>query len=332
LAPLRAGGWIEPWSGECVDLDVDGALGHPSRDPLLRGQLWRGCGGMERITHGLLELAERSAPVERHWGHRVRRLELRPGGGWRLFNGDGEDLAEVDWLVLSGSLLAHPRSTELLGWPEVPLRQVAATSRDGRLQTAVTAIGKIRWEGRLNLLTVIPADQAEPWRDLPFRLGACRPEAQERWGLSRLSIQPLVDGRCVVVVHSTDALASRHRLVFGSSSSVAQELDQRPSPEAETRLMLKLGESLIQALAPWIPPELGARSLEGADTKLMRWGAAFARNPGLDPALAICPDSRIGFCGDYLAGSGFGRVEGALRSAEVLGERLLAINAKTPAP
>jgi predicted NAD/FAD-dependent oxidoreductase len=77
---------------------------------------------------------------------------------------------------------------------------------------------------------------------------------------------------------------------------------------------------------------LGARSLEGADTKLMRWGAAFARNPGLDPALAICPDSRIGFCGDYLAGSGFGRVEGALRSSEVLGERLLAINAKTPAP
>jgi predicted NAD/FAD-dependent oxidoreductase len=58
--------------------------------------------------------------------------------------------------------------------------------------------------------------------------------------------------------------------------------------------------------------------------QLMRWGAAYPRGPGLPSALSLCPASRIGFCGDYLAGPGFGRVQGAWSSAESLAERLVA--------
>ena len=50
----------------------------------------------------------------------------------------------------------------------------------------------------------------------------------------------------------------------------------------------------------------------------MRWGAAFPLPPGLPAPLQLCPASRLGFCGDFVAGPGFGRVEGALRSAEAL--------------
>ena len=63
-------------------------------------------------------------------------------------------------------------------------------------------------------------------------------------------------------------------------------------------------------------------STAGADRQLMRWGAAFPHGPGLAPELSLCPASRVGFCGDAIAGLGFGRVEGALRSAETLADRL----------
>jgi len=33
-------------------------------------------------------------------------------------------------------------------------------------------------------------------------------------------------------------------------------------------------------------------------------------------------DLQLGFCGDFVAGVGFGRVEGAMRSAEALAGRL----------
>jgi predicted NAD/FAD-dependent oxidoreductase len=36
----------------------------------------------------------------------------------------------------------------------------------------------------------------------------------------------------------------------------------------------------------------------------------------------VCEASRVGFCGDVIDAEGFGRVEGALRSAELLAGRL----------
>ena len=260
LAPLRAGGWIEPWTGIAADLGVEGKLRRPSGDPLLAGELWHGCGGMDRVAHGLLELAEACGPVERHWGHRVRQLERGPGGGWALLNEDGEELAEVDWLVLSGSLLAHPRASALLGWPQVPLRQVAATAGDPQLQRAVAAIGAIGTEGRSNLLLVVPASRAQPWRELPFQLLACDREAQAVGGV----------------------------------------------------------------VSRWLGEAEATAGLAVAQRQLMRWGAAFPIPPGLPAELQLCPASRIGFCGDFVEGSGFGRVEGALRSAEALAVRLAA--------
>lgn len=325
LAPLRSGGWIEPWRGERADLDGEGQLRRPSRDPLLAGELWHGCGGMDRIAHGLLELAERHGPVERHWGQRVRRLEARPGGGWRLFDDDGKEQAEVEWLVLSGSLLAHPRATALLGWPEVPLREVAAGSDDPQLHAAVDGIATIGWQARSNLLLVIPLQLADPWRALPFQLLACDGAAQRRWGLRRLVVQPLADGRCSLVAHSSAAFAARHRPAYGSGSAIARELGGAPDPAAEAMVLAELGEAITSLLARWVPAELCAAALAAGQPRLMRWGAAFPEPPGLDPALSLCPASRIGFCGDYLAGSGFGRMEGALRSAEALAARLMAV-------
>jgi predicted NAD/FAD-dependent oxidoreductase len=81
-----------------------------------------------------------------------------------------------------------------------------------------------------------------------------------------------------------------------------------------------LSEALQDALADWLEPGLVGRG----QRQLMRWGAAFPREPGLPEDLLLCRHSRVGFCGDYVAGVGFGRVEGALRSGERLAAMLLA--------
>jgi predicted NAD/FAD-dependent oxidoreductase len=304
LASLRSGGWIEPWLGASAEIEADGSLRLPSRDPRLGGDLWHGCGGMDRIAHGLLELAEEISPVERHWGHRVRGLARSSGGGWRLFNDDSEVLAKVDWLVLSGSLLAHPRCRNLLGWESVPLLEAAECTGDARLIEAVRAIGGMDWQARWNLMTVIEADRAGPWHALPFRLLSCA-----HGPLERMSVQPLEDGRCVVVLHS-----------FGPPTAAQLPREKK---EDESRIEA-LVQCLAQMLAPWISLEDCREALQRNCTKMMRWGAAFAEPPGLDPALSLCPDSRIGFCGDYIDGPGFGRIEGALHSSEGLAEAMVA--------
>ncbi|SBO41873.1 hypothetical protein [Cyanobium sp. NIES-981] len=321
LEPLLAGGWIAPWSGLMALLEGESKLHIGRPDMLGQGSLYGGVGGMDGLCRGLLQLAARpSAPsVTSHYRTLVRFLDVADTGTWRLRDRSGSLVGEAEWLVLSSTLLAHPRSRLLFDWPAVPMAEAAAKLGDLQLDHALTTIAGIRAEARSNLLLIVPEEDASPWRALPFTLVNFDAAAQQCWGLRRISIQPLADGRCTVVAHSSDAFAADHLDVYGSRSAVARLLALPPEAGREEQVIEALSQAVLQCLAPWID----AGSLERAAPQLMRWGAAFPVAPGLPQALMLCPGSRVGFCGDFLAGPGFGRIEGALRSAELLANALL---------
>jgi predicted NAD/FAD-dependent oxidoreductase len=323
LAPLLANGHLVPWQGRVALLRGELQLQLDRRDAYTSGALYSGNGGMDRIAAGLLALAEAAGgpAISSHFATLVRQLGHTPARGWQLIDRHGELLGQADWLVLSGTLLAHPRAQLIFGWPDVPLRQVAARLGDLQLEHALATIAGIRSEARSNLLVLLDPAAAVPWRQLPFALLAFDAAAQQRWGLQRVSVQPLEDGRCAVVAHSSDAFAADHLDVYGARSAIARQLELPPDGGREATVIGALTEALDQAMAPF----LGAPSgLGQADRQLMRWGAAFPVAPGLPAELSLCRRSRVGFCGDYVAVPGFGRLEGALRSAERLADALVA--------
>jgi hypothetical protein len=256
-----------------------------------------------------------------HFGVLVRHLAVSAAGRWQLFDRDRQLLEEADWLVLGGTLLAHPRSRLLLAWDTVPLQAAARALADPDLFHALAALASLRFEARSNLLLVAEGEAAAAWRRCPFRLLRFDPAAEQRWRLSRLLIQPIEDGRVAVVAHSSAVFAAEHLSVYGSRSSIARQLGSQAPQEQERVVIDALTEALVGAMAPWLDASL----VRQGDRQLMRWGAAFPLEPGLPQALALCPQSRVGFCGDYLAGVGFGRVEGGLRSAERLATLMLAV-------
>ncbi len=304
VAPLREGGWIVPWREPAAALQADGTLGPAAADPLLGGSLYRGRQGMDGLCRGLLALAEAQGPPPSptgHYGTLVRHLAVRPDGGWRLADANGAQLGAADWLVLTGTLLAHPRGRERFGWSEVPLQQATEGLGDGDLASALAALARMEMEARTNLMLTIEPAAAARWLALPFRLLSFDHEAQRRWGLRRLAIQPRDDGRCGVVAHGM--------------------------PAADGPAMAALEGAVAGALEPWLGERPGGdEALAGVTRRqLMHWGAAFPVAPGLPPAAMVCPASRVAFCGDFIAGPGFGRIEGALRSAQALAGRLLAL-------
>ncbi|QVL53843.1 MAG: NAD(P)-binding protein [Cyanobium sp. M30B3] len=319
LQPLLASGSIEPWAEPVAMLEGECRLNIGRPDALGQGRLFQGCGGMDQLGLGLLRLAG-DAGLETHYGTLVRHLAVGPEGCWQLRATDGQLLGEAHWLVLSGTLLAHPRCQLILGWPDVPLAQAASALGDWQLDHVLTTLAGVRFEARTNLLLVFPREPARAWRALPFRLVNFDAAAQQRWGLRRLSIQPLADGRCAVVAHSSHAFAADHLDVYGSRSAMARLLQLPVEVSREDSVIRSLTEAVLQCLAPWIA---GIDPGEAAP-QLMRWGAAFPQPPGLPAALMLCEASRVGFCGDVIAGEGFGRVEGALRSAELLAAQLVA--------
>ena len=316
---LEQRGAIHPFSGSIQSLDAQRSLGPAIADGFSDGSLWQGEGGMDRLCAGLLDLAsEQGGSLNRRFGTLVRHLQperSQAGVTWTLQDASGTAVAEARWLVLSGTLLAHPRGQQVFGWTQIPLEHAAQQLADPQLSAAQAQLASIDALASCNLLVTLPQDSAQAWLALPWDLLQCTPSAQERWGLRRIGVQALANGRCVVVAESSPAFAAAHLDVYGSRSSAAQVLGAKPEPAAEAQVLDALSEALI---------DLTGLPLTGAQTQLMRWGAAFPTPPGLDPSHRLCPVSAIGFCGDHLAGDGFGRIEGALSSAEALAEVLVA--------
>ena len=364
LQPLLQAGRLRSWppdsdsgdgSGDGIpalrQLDADGRLSDEPGPLASGGQLVRGWPAMGDLAAGMLELAEQArepggpaagAPaVERLHGRRVETVERREGL-WRLGTADGTPLAQGHWLVLSGTLLAHPRCRELLGCGQVPLEAANRQLQDPALTRALSAIAGLRYDPRLALLLRLEVDQARAWRALPFRHLWLSAAARQRWGLERIVLQPLADGRCGVVAHARPAdLVGCGRLASdtiraGNRSSETPSHPSTPGAPADAgagiggnhcgdeaeRQITALSDALLEVLAPWLtaadlPP------LEGRQRML--WGGAFPQPPGLDPESMVLASCRLALCGDAIAGEGFGRIEGAWRSGEWLAQRLLPL-------
>jgi hypothetical protein len=89
---------------------------------------------MDQLCRGLLELA--GSDVELHSQCLVRDMAPTAHGGWELLDQQQQRLGAADWLVLSGTLLVHPRCRTQLDWPEPPLQPLARTLGDPQLERA----------------------------------------------------------------------------------------------------------------------------------------------------------------------------------------------------
>ena len=272
---------------------------------------------MENLCRGLLDQA--AGGVSAHFDTLIREVE-RTGDRWLLKNANGDLLAETEGLVLTGTLLAHPRSRLTFGWPSPPLQVLANRLQHPWLNHALAAIAALRFEARSALLLRLPPEEAAFWLSLPFRVLGFEASAQQRWGLWRVSWQPLPDGSCAVVAHSTATFAAEHLAVYGSGSAMARQLGLVPPPELEEQVIQSLASSLDDVMSQWLPHH----SSSLGERQLMRWGAAFPIAPGLPRDLAWNDELGLGFCGDFMEGAGFGRVEGAMRSAEQLASLLIS--------
>lgn len=318
LESLRQGGWIEPWPDDAGLAHLDGQ-GHLRRgageESLLQGRLWRGRGGQDRIAAGLLAMAGPATQLRP--GQLVQGLERSACGAWSLRDASGRELLRADRLVLSSTLLAHPRCRERLGLAIPPLLQAARGLNDPALDRALDQIAATGSSARCCLLLVVAPEAAAHWLRLPFRLLTIAAESQPAQGLERLTIQPLEDGRCAVVAQGNAQLAG------GAPTEEAAQLS------ALSSALISLLDAVATSLGDLEPLAAQACSPaqllpEDATRRLMRWGAAFPSGDGLAAEDSWCPLSGVGFCGDYLSGPGFGRIEGAWRSGEDLARRLLA--------
>ena len=101
---------------------------------------------------------------------------------------------------------------------------------------------------------------------------------------------------------------------------------QAITPESQGRLLAQEQQRLVELLPELLQalPVVSAALNQATQLGVMRWGASRPLNNPLPQELQWCPTSAVGFCGDWIAGTGFGRAEGAISSGVNLAEQLHA--------
>ncbi|WP_186493482.1 NAD(P)-binding protein [Synechococcus sp. A15-62] len=302
LAPLRSAGVLQRDERAVLSLNAQADLSPAnSPDAFPEGGWWHGVPSMASICEALLDAAG-SAQLSCKFETRVRWLERRRDH-WLLENENRTWSLRSKRLVLSGTLLAHPRSLKMLAWNDVPLRTAVAEGMDDDLDKALSLLQHSQAEVRWNLMVdlgvlALNSEQlpAQIWLD---------DNAKTRWKVERLVLQPQSDGRWGLVVHGLD-----------SGEAITPE-SQRRLMALEQRRLVELLPELMQAL-----PVVSAAINQATPLGVMRWGASRPLNNPLPQELQWCPTSAVGFCGDWIEGPGFGRAEGAISSGVNLAERL----------
>ncbi len=244
-------------------------------------QRWRGRPSMDAVSRTLLSLA--GDGVGACFGVRVHRLQYS-SHGWQLLDASGGTVTRAGALVLSGNLLAHPRSLAMLGMNRCPLRDAVSEGVDPILDQTLAHIAKIQMEPRWNRMLECSSGGSEFW---PRQIWLT-PELASRWQLERLVLHPQTDGRLGVVVHGYGDAAPFNPEVLASMPSLAK----------------------VVATA--------------TDLGVMRWGGARPLDHPLPRAWQWNDHLRLGFCGDWIEGPGFASAQGAISSGVALAQQMLA--------
>ena len=304
LAPLRSKGILQQNPRPVLSLDGEAGLSvATSSEACPDGGWWHGIPCMASICEGLLDGAD-SLQLSCQFETRVRWLK-RCNDHWLLENEDRSWSLRAQRLVLSGTLLAHPRSLKMLAWDDVPLRSAVAEGIDDELDSVLQQLEHSHAEVRWNLMVDLGTIDLHG-EHLPAQIWL-NEAAKARWRVERLVLQPQADGHWGLVVHGLD-----------SGESITP-YSQTHLLEQEQKRLVSLLPELLEGL-----PALSATLHQAKPLGVMRWGASRPINQPLKPELQWCPTSAVGFCGDWIDGPGFGTAEGAIGSGVALAERLHA--------
>ena len=293
MTSLQQRGVVRVDDDPVVGLDHLGNAVEAPEHPLLQGPRWRGVPTMASVAETLL--SDGAEGVDVCFGERIQSLS-KVDGRWLLAGG-----VRAARLVLSGTLLAHPRSLAMLGWRDVPLRQAVHEGHDPALDAALEWIAGLKASIRWNLMLEFPAAEYDR---LPRQIWLT-PRAQSHFRVERMVIQAQQRNRIGLVMHGVD-----------DGARITPDTQPQLLKAQEQRLLSVLPE----LLRPW--PSLQRMLSSAQSLGVMRWGAAQPLEKGMPTTLQWCPQANVGFCGDWIAGCGFGMAEGALRSALDLAESI----------
>jgi len=222
---------------------------------------------------------------------------------WLLTSKNG-DKFKSKYLICSTNLLLHKRSLKIFNVNQIPLRKAIPINNDKKLDLLINFLDKQSFIPRLTFL--IYTNENYSFKDFyskKQRYFYLKNNLENKYKFERIIFQLQDNNKLGIVVHSKNA-----ELINSYVSAKDEEVFKQKIIKNFNKLFEE--NSLVHKL-----------TFE-EKISIMRWRASQPSGIAVPLSLQFSRKYRIGFCGDWFEGEGFGRIEGSILSALILEKKI----------
>ena len=215
---------------------------------------------------------------------------------WKFISKNGEEF-KSKFFVCSTNLLAHKRSLEILKINEIPLRKAIPQNFDKKVDSLLNYLARQSFIPRLTFL--IYTNENYSYKDSylkKYRYFYLKKIEEIKYKFERVIFQLQDKNKLGIVVHTKNKDLINSYLNLKDDDLFKQKIFMSFNELFE-------GNKLINKLT-------GNEKIS-----IMHWRASQPCRCSVPLSLQFSRKSRIGFCGDWFEGQGFGRIEGPILSA-----------------
>ena len=221
---------------------------------------------------------------------------------WKLTSKNGDQFYS-QYLICSSNLLLHKRSLKILNINNIPLRKAIPKYKDKKIDLLLNFLDKQSFIPRLTFL--IYTNDNYSYKDFysrKYRYFYLKKCLEKKYKFERIIFQLQDNNKLGIVIHTKN-------IEFINSYMNAKDEDFFKQTIFSNFNDLFIHNNSVNQLT----------CNEGIS--IMRWRASQPSKCAVPLSLQYSRKYKIGFCGDWFAGEGFGRIEGSILSALILEEK-----------
>ncbi len=222
---------------------------------------------------------------------------------WKLTSKNG-DRFKSKYLICSTNLLLHKRSLNILNINQIPLRKAIPKNKDKEIDLLLNFLDKQSFIPRLTFLIYTNGNYGyKDFYSKKYRYFYLKKSLENRYKFERVVFQLQDNNKLGIVVHTKN-------IDFINSYINGKDEDFFKQKIFKNFNKLFEGSSSVNQLTC------------KEEISIMKWRASQPSGCAVPLSLQVNKKYRIGFCGDWFEGEGFGRIEGSILSALLLMEKL----------
>ena len=286
---------------ELVFIDDESYLETKNKSQFSSGVNYLSLFPMSQLSKKIIEFNNPNGKIDLFFETLIVDLEFN-NDLWSLRSKNG-DIFKSKYLVCSTNLLLHKRSLEILKTNQIPLRKAIPKNNDKKIDLLFNFLNKQSYIPRLTfLIYTIKNYSYKDSYSKKNRYFYLNENLENKYKFERIIFQLQEDNKLAIVIHSKNPdfinsyLNAKHEVFF--KQKIFKNFNR-----------LFEGNSSVNKLTC------------NEEISIMHWRASQPSGCAVPLSLQFSRKYRLGFCGDWFEGEGFGRMEGSILSALILVEK-----------